>query len=198
MMNILEYWQGWLAENPLPIQVGELQLWEGYWICHKKDVLTDPLVPIPSLLDLKLKLRMDSKGLFRPLKGKPGMVRGWKFGPLDAESLFYALEGIYPLALTHWIGYKEKILLPVDFKSTIQRQVGMYQILKKGDETLIDQATKEICLGQCLRQNLWWSNQPLIETKPSSIPLVCLEACPFFLEQARKLLLKKRQPRCPA
>ncbi|QSR88247.1 metal-binding protein [Methylacidiphilum caldifontis] len=192
-MNVLEYWQRWLVENPPPIQVGELQVLEGYWICNRKDSFNDKLVPISSLLDLKLMLRIDSKGLYRPLKGKIGIIQGWKFGPLDTENLFCALEGIYPFALMHWIGYKEKTYVPVPFESTIKRQVGMYKIIARADDSLIDQVVQETCRMQCLRQNLWWIKQPLELAERSSIPLVCLEACPFFLEQCRIKVLQKRQ-----
>jgi len=189
-MNLLEKWQKWLSENPPPLYIGELQIAEGYWIYNRKDQLNDSLLCLTSLLDLKLYLRQDERGHYRPLKAEMGILRGWKYGPVDFKGLFYAIEAIYSFALTHWFGLKARIIGPVSFQKTIGRQIGMYKVIEKEADFLADRTVEALCRVKCLRQNLWHGSysEPKEE---ASIPLVCLEACPLFLEHSRKLFFKK-------
>ena len=148
--------------------------------------------------------RFDEEGRYRPLKGAPTLPTGWELQLDSIDSLRLAIDAFYPGALASWFACEEQRVNPVDLRTTLNRQTGMYRVTQKLTNSEADELAGRFCRsdGGCLRTILWTieGKHPegnLPQTKFSinydqlgrhepAIPFLCLEACNLFVAEARK------------
>ncbi|HEX3445372.1 MAG TPA: DR2241 family protein [Chthoniobacterales bacterium] len=148
--------------------------------------------------------RFDREGRYRPLKGAPTLPTGWELQLDSIDSLRLAIDAFYPGALASWFAWEEQRISPVDLRTTLNRQTGMYRVTQKLTNSKADELAGRFCRsdGGCLRTILWTieGKRPagdLPETKfstncdqlgrqESAVPFLCLEACNLFVAEARK------------
>jgi sirohydrochlorin cobaltochelatase len=148
--------------------------------------------------------RFDREGRYRPLKGAPTLPTGWELQLDSIDSLRLAIDAFYPGALAGWFAWEKRRVRPVDLRTTLNRQTGMYRVTQKLTDSEADDLAGRFCRsdGGCLRTILWTieGKRPdgnLPETKfsikydqlgkhESAIPFLCLEACNLFVAEARK------------
>ncbi|PTY06713.1 hypothetical protein DB346_00125 [Verrucomicrobia bacterium LW23] len=155
--------------------------------------------PAPVLL--REWLRWDAAGAFRPLRGAPNLRPGWILGPLSAMQVVEALRLIYPGAVADWALHEAGALRVTPYEESAARQTGRFSVVRKlGDERLADML-RECCGGApsadgtpnsgCLRIPIWAPHTPRPPTAKSrpEIPLLCAEACNYFISKAREKIL---------
>jgi sirohydrochlorin cobaltochelatase len=148
--------------------------------------------------------RFDREGRYRPLKGAPTLPSGWELQLDSIDALRLAIDAFYPGALASWFAWEERRVNPVDLRTTLNRQTGMYRVTQKLTDHEADRLAGRFCRsdGGCLRTILWTieGKRPdgsLPETKFSTThdqlgkqepvtPFLCLEACNLFVAEARR------------
>jgi sirohydrochlorin cobaltochelatase len=153
--------------------------------------------------------RFDRKGRFRPLKGAPTLPAGWELRLDSIDSLKLAIDYFYPGALANWFAWEDRRINPVDLRTTLSRQTGMYRVTQKLTNTEADELAGRFCRsdGGCLRTILWTiegkhPNRNLPETKfaipndqlgkdDPAIPFLCPEACNLFVAEARETVKQR-------
>jgi sirohydrochlorin cobaltochelatase len=153
--------------------------------------------------------RFDREGRFRPLKGAPNLPAGWELRLDSLDSLKLAIDYFYPGALASWFAWEDRRINPVDLRTTLNRQTGMYRVTQKLTDAEADGLAGRFCRsdGGCLRTILWTikGKRPsgnLPETKfaipddqlgkhDPAIPFLCLEACNLFVAEARETVKQR-------
>ena len=153
--------------------------------------------------------RFDREGRFRPLKGAPTLLAGWELRLDSIDSLKLAIDYFYPGALASWFAREDRRINPVDLRTTLNRQTGMYRVTQKLTNAEADELAGRFCRsdGGCLRTILWTiagkrPNGNLPETKfaisdnqlekhDPVIPFLCLEACNLFVAEARETVKQR-------
>ncbi len=153
--------------------------------------------------------RFDREGRFRPLKGAPTLPAGWELRLDSIDSLKLAIDYFYPGALASWFAREDRRINPVDLRTTLNRQTGMYRVTQKLTNAEADELAGRFCRSDegCLRTILWTiaGKRPdgnLPETKfaisddqpgkhDSAIPFLCLEACNLFVAEARETVKQR-------
>lgn len=143
-------------------------------------------------------------GEYRFLKAAENLRRGWLMELADAEELRQALDGFYPAALGLWRALKDGEDLPQHLREKLSRQTGMYQSAGKISDAGAQRLMRELCgpAHQCAKRILWQldATTPLEDSEASryrgvaagveeerAIPLLCREACNFFVAECRKV-----------
>lgn len=144
--------------------------------------------------------RDDARGRFRPLKTAPNLRRGWDLRLSDVAELRQALDYFYPAALGLYRAYVEGELHPVNLRSTLERQTGMYAVARRISDEDADAMVGRCCKseGGCLRTILWRidngrpvTSLPASKFEPTTargIPLLCRELCNLMVAEARKVV----------
>ena len=153
--------------------------------------------------------RFDREGRFRPLKGAPTLLAGWELRLDSIDSLKLAIDYFYPGALASWFAREDRRINPVDLRTTLNRQTGMYRVTQKLTNAEADELAGRFCRsdGGCLRTILWTiaGKRPdgnLPETKfaisddqlgkhDPAIPFLCLEACNLLVAEARETVKQR-------
>jgi sirohydrochlorin cobaltochelatase len=153
--------------------------------------------------------RFDREGRFRPLKGAPTLSAGWELRLDSIDSLKLTIDYFYPGALASWFAREDRRINPVDLRTTLNRQTGMYRVTQKLTNVEADELAGRFCRsdGGCLRTILWTiaGKRPdanLPETKfaisdnqlgkhDPAIPFLCLEACNLFVAEARETVKQR-------
>jgi sirohydrochlorin cobaltochelatase len=153
--------------------------------------------------------RFDREGRFRRLKGAPTLPTGWELRLDSIDSLKLAIDYFYPGALASWFAWEDRRINPVDLRTTLNRQTGMYRVTQKLTNAEADELAGRFCRsnGGCLRTIMWTidgkrPNGNLPETKfaitgdqlgkhDPAIPFLCLEACNLFVAEARETVKRR-------
>ncbi|VVM05466.1 DR2241 family protein [Methylacidimicrobium tartarophylax] len=184
-MKLIHWFESRLAQTPSPWTVGEVRIYPGYLLTHREDAPEDSrlrnLSGWEAFLDL---VRFDAAGRFRPLRGAPGLQKGWRRGPLSIAELFSDLRVLYPGAVALLVAWEGKRLVPTPFPDTARRQTGLYEVTQRLPREDLPALVEQICVRGCLRHPLWHlpASQP---DKQERLTLLCPEACHYFLHQAR-------------
>jgi sirohydrochlorin cobaltochelatase len=152
--------------------------------------------------------KYDAAGQYRPLKGAPSLVRGWRLVVPDAAGLRAALDFFYPAALGNWVAFTTGRATPVPVKSTFARQTGMYRITGLLDDEDCRTVVAATCdyATRCRRRITWpvasgvpLGNLPPEKTDtapgPGELPILCLEACSLLVAAARAQTSVRRKSR---
>src|SRR5258708_22206731 len=88
------------------------------------------------------------------LKGVPTFPTGWELRLDSIDSLRLAIDSFYPGALAGWLAWDEGRANPVDLRTTLNRQTGMYRVTQKLSNAQADELAGRVCRynGGCLRK----------------------------------------------
>ncbi len=189
-------------------QIGQIiiETIEGSYVLHHiDDSETDrsALTPYSSPEDAREIGLYGPDGEFRFTKGQLDLKTGWLLTLPDIASLRRALDIFYPASLGLWSAYKNGTIRVQNLRDKLDRQTGMYRFAG----TISDAGAQDLvqCLcgpgNNCVKKILWKldDDTPLTDSEASrfdgipgdadedkAIPLVCQEACNFFVAQCRK------------
>lgn len=185
-MKLTDWFEARLARTPPPWILGEVRISPGYVLVHREDVPEDSRLQLLTGMDSFLELvRFDSAGRFRPLRGAPGLRKGWRRGPYSAGELIADLQLLYPGAVGLLAAWEADRLAPTPFAETAGRQTGIYRVTQQLPSEKLPLLVEEICIRGCLRRPLWHAAEREPAEKEAGLPLLCPEACAFFLHQVR-------------
>ncbi|WP_018290505.1 DR2241 family protein [Verrucomicrobium sp. 3C] len=184
-MKLTQWLEARLARTSPPWTVGEVRIYPGYLLTHWEDAPEDSrlrqLSGWEAFLDL---VRFDAAGRFRPLRGAPGLRKGWRRGPLSIADLFTDLRVLYPGAMAILAAWETERLGPTPFSMTARRQTGIYEVTRQLPDEDLPALVEQICVRGCLRHPLWHLPAPQPD-KQEGLTLLCPEACHYFLHRAR-------------
>jgi sirohydrochlorin cobaltochelatase len=126
----------------------------------------------------------DATGEYRPLKGTPDLKSGWRLDLAGPAEVRIALDVFYPAALAVWAADCEGRLRVIPLSQTLERQTGMYRYARTISPEGAQGLTRSRCLEGCSRRPLW-SELASKESQAGELPLLCPEACSFFVAEAR-------------
>jgi len=142
-------------------------------------------------------------GEYRFTKGELTLKRGWIFQLESIDDLRRTIDLFYPASLGLWQATESGHIRIQHLREKLDRQSGMYRHARN----LSDQGAQELvqCLcgpsNKCVKKILWNIDEtlPLQDSEASrfngivgeadestAIPMVCQEACNFFVAEARK------------
>jgi len=149
--------------------------------------------------------KYDESGGYRPLKGAPTLIRGWRLVVPGVDGLRAALDFFYPAAVGNWVAFTAGRVMPVPMKATLARQTGMYRITGLLDDDDCRAVVATTCdFATACRRRIAWSIAPGIpldhmppektntSPAPDELPILCLEACNFLVAAARTHIKQKR------
>lgn len=195
------------------MQIGEVYVWcrgDDYALCHVMDLdkamAGEPLESFTEPEAAREIALRTAEGAFRALHSAPTLRRGWRLTVPDLASLRLALDFFYPAALGLWSAHRAGALRATPLRAFLGRQTGMYRFANGITDEQAREMTARVCHDDhCLRRILW----PLNDAEPMSgpaaaktcpeagfarevvtvdcVPLLCVEACPFIVGEARKL-----------
>ncbi len=142
-------------------------------------------------------------GQYRFNKGQTNLQRGWMMVLESGEDLRQALDQFYPAGVGVFLAHRNDTLEVENLRDKLQRQSGMYRLADKISDAGAQQLIRKICGPNhaCARRILWQidAHTPLDDSEASrfsgipaplaeneAIPLLCREACNFFVEECRK------------
>jgi sirohydrochlorin cobaltochelatase len=173
------------SDSSLPWRMGELLISQGYEIRHHADAGRDDLRELPSLADLRALVRLDAEGNFRPLPAAPNLRRNWFFRAEHESDLRDALDILFPAELANAALWRDNVLAVTPWAETAERQTGRFRIVRELPDTTLHELVAGICESDCLKCRLWQPAQETPQPAKGEIPLLCPEACNYFVEKAR-------------
>jgi sirohydrochlorin cobaltochelatase len=173
---------------PLPWQIGEILVEAGYELRHCSDAGRTDLRELTSLAEIRELIRLDEAGNFRPLRAAPNLQRGWIYRARDEARLREALEYFYPAELANAALWREGQLAVAPWRETAERQTGRFRIVRELGEPEVREFVSGICERGCLKRRLWSPVAQEVTPAPNEIPLLCPEACNYFVGKAREKL----------
>jgi len=140
-------------------------------------------------------------GEYRFTKGQLDLINGWVMHLKGADTLQQALDIFYPAALGLHHSHKNGTLRTQNLRDKLNRQTGMYRyahtISNDGAQNLV----QSLCGpgNNCVKKILWKIDDQntlsdseasrfdgiLTKENDKAIPLVCQEACNFFVSKCR-------------
>jgi len=149
------------------------------------------LVPIDTAAALREWAKFDAAGEYRPLKTAPGLKTGWVSRSEDAAAFLKLLDAVYPGAFAGWVAYSRGEFDATPLRETLGRQTGMYRFAGTITDAMANRIMRETCSPGCLRTIAWPIDDSCavgrIKAAKGTVPLICLEACTFAVNEARRL-----------
>ncbi|MES2996464.1 MAG: DR2241 family protein [Verrucomicrobiota bacterium] len=153
-------------------------------------------------------------GSYRFNKARENLKRGWALELASADELLAALDLFYPAAVGLHLAQQNGTLEVQNLREKLDRQTGMYIGAKRISSTGAQRLIRETCGpgNACAKRVLWQiDKQTPLEDSPASryhgvpigvdeakaIPLLCREACNFFVTECRRAA-KEEQKKNPA
>jgi hypothetical protein len=142
-------------------------------------------------------------GDYRFTKGELSLPTGWIFHLESIDELRRALDLFYPASLGLWKAWKDGSIRVQNLREKLNRQSGMYRHARSVSDQGAQELVANLCgpANKCVKKILWQldEDQALDDTEASrfngivndadessAIPMVCQEACNFFVSEARK------------
>ncbi len=152
--------------------------------------------------------RFDDAEKYRPLKTAPNLRHGWRLSLPNVSAVRLALDLFYPGRLAALAALRNGALQLTAFRSTLERQTGMYRVAAMIDDAEADALIGRVCRsdGGCLRTILWARDRsgatPSKQLPPEkfdsefdqtgrgepALPLLCQEACNLLVAEARNVV----------
>lgn len=176
--------------------LGQLRIGADFSLQHRDDAAAG-LKAFTNAHDAIELARYDDAGKYRPLKTAPNLKHGWRLVLPDIDALLLALDFLYPAAIGTAREFEDLHLSPVSLRTTLERQSGMYAVVKKISDVQAGQVITSTCNKEtgCLRRILWTISpgvlSPLTEEafvisdEGREIPLLCAEACNLLVAAGR-------------
>jgi len=186
-----------MKSTPPPWKIGELIIRQAsgpkfphFHLLHRDDLETDAqlLRELSSLDDLRELIRLDRGKNFRPLRAAPNLRSGWLWSSVHLSDVILALDYLYPSALANWKLQQINQLPVTPWKETAERQTGRFRIVREIDGTALGDLVTDVCQAGCLKKRLWPPAAQPVDVPSNEIPLVCPEACNYFVDKAREKL----------
>lgn len=217
-MTYIDRFRDWLGRTASPRRMGELLVIghghgdgdkdaASYHLRHWRDLVAkrDALRPVEGWAAWRELLRYAPDGAFRPLKASPNLSRGWSLGPLGFDDLVLALQYAYPSELANWHEREAGTLPVTPYAETAARQTGRFNVVAQVTPEQLGELVAMHCANGCLKCRQWAPDAPgppplhgAEESLPApvsramesaeTIPLLCPEACNWFVGKARELL----------
>lgn len=203
----------WLAElvGEAGLQVGQVKLSpaaSGYELRHVDDANAADLQSYEGAVAARDQAWLDEAGEFRALKSAPSLRRGWRVTVSSKEELKLALDFLYPAAVGMAYAAARGELQATALRDLLGRQTGMYRFANRITDEQACEIVGRVCdsTSKCARQILWpvAAGLPLsgpaaskIVSTGSAVPLVCMEACPHVVSEARKVARKNHEASLP-
>ncbi len=179
---------GFLPTASLPWRMGQIRIDLGYELRHVDDAGRDNLRELASLAEIRELVRLDEAGNFRPLRAAPTLRRGWRYHAPDEGALRDALDYFYPAEVANAELWRAKNLPITPWRETAERQTGRFRIVRELDEPGLRDLVATICERQCRKLRLWSPAEESAVDEAGAIPLLCPEACNYFVGKAREKL----------
>ncbi|GAT33227.1 hypothetical protein TSACC_21637 [Terrimicrobium sacchariphilum] len=182
------------------LQIGEILVFQDLSLCHRDDasredisISTDPWHAVEIA-------RYDDAGRYRPLKTAGNLRHGWRLKLSSSGEVLTALDFLYPGAVGMASALAHGRIVPANLRATLERQTGMYAVVKKVTGDQARQVVSDLCCGPtpCLRRKLWGieptdPSLDVVSGAPSEgLPLLCPEACNLFVAAGRKIVKGER------
>ncbi|MGJ8696108.1 MAG: DR2241 family protein [Verrucomicrobiaceae bacterium] len=140
------------------------------------------------------------QGEYRFTKGELSLPSGWVFLLQNIDELRRTLDLFYPASLGLWKAWQDGTIRIQNLRDKLNRQSGMYRHSRNVSDPGAQHLVKTLCgpANKCVKKILWQidENTPLEPSEASqfdgtlpggnAIPLVCQEACNFFVAECRK------------
>ncbi|MEJ6581101.1 MAG: DR2241 family protein [Akkermansiaceae bacterium] len=185
-------------------QIGQIRILQNPLRLHHLDDSDLDSLEVHTVPDDAREISLYSdKGEYRFTKGELSLKRGWIFKLESIDDLRRTIDLFYPASLGLWQAHEAGNIRIQDLREKLNRQSGMY----RHSRNVSDQGAQELvqCLcgpsNKCVKKILWNidENLPLDDSEASrfkgivgdadkgtAIPMVCQEACNFFVAEARK------------
>lgn len=111
-------------------------------------------VPFTSLDELRVWVRTDATGRYRPLSGARTLKAGWRFEFADPAFGAAAVETVYPLATIHQRQLAAGDLRIVSLEDVLARQSGRYEDSSSLPAAGRVRAFRTVC-AECVRVPVW-------------------------------------------
>ena len=191
--------------------VGQVQVTSeggGYELRHAADAGADGLRSFEGAAAAREQAWLDEKGGFRPLKSAPNLQRGWRVRVEDAAELKLALDFLYPAAVGMAFAEAHGRLQSTPLRELLGRQTGMYRFANKITDEQACEIVGRVCdtASKCARRIVWplaaglpLSGPAEAKAKPTAgpVPLLCMEACPHVVSEARKVARQNHEASLP-
>jgi hypothetical protein len=142
-------------------------------------------------------------GAYRFNKAQVNLRHGWVMLLDSDEELRAALDQFYPASAGVWVAWREGSLEVQNLRDKLARQTGMYRFTRNISDAGAQKLVRETCgpAHACARRILWQldASTPLEDSEASryngipghisesqAIPLLCREACNYFVAECRK------------
>jgi len=143
------------------------------------------------------------EGEYRFTKGELSLKRGWIFHLNSVDELRQTIDLFYPASLGLWDAWKGGNIRVQNLRDKLGRQSGMYRHARNVSDQGAQELVQSLCgpANKCVKKILWKIDEqiPLADSAASrfngivgdadeskAIPMVCQEACNFFVAEARK------------
>ena len=175
-----------------------------YEVRHVDDVRKDDLEldAYDDPLDARDLATHDDRGRYRPLKAAPTLQTGWRFADLDPRALVETVEAFYPASVPNWYREREGDLDVTHWRETMERQTGMYGVVKTWDRgeghEHVDWVAESTCDdSQCLKRREWqYDSDTDLDVDGGDGHFPCREPCSVVVSAARKWTkLESEEPR---
>jgi hypothetical protein len=165
-----------------------------YDLRHTDDVGTDTdaLDTYRDPLDVRDLVKYDDRGRYRPLKTAPTLSGGWVFPVLSPADLVRAVDFAYPATIPNWHREREGDLDVSHWRETIDRQTGIYGVVKTWDRGEGNEHVSwvaEACCddSQCLKRREWqYDGETDLDIDGGDGTFPCREPCSLVIAAARK------------
>jgi len=171
-------------------ETGEFPLSSSFHLLHRDDLNSDPatLRQISTWEEIREVIRLDRNGSFRPLRAAPNLPSGWRWSGVHLSFMLRVLDYFYPATLANWSLALKGQLQITSWRETAERQTGRFRIVREIDEAALQELVAGTCDTGCQKQRLWSPAAETISAQANEIPLLCPEACNYFVGKAREKL----------
>ncbi len=181
-----------------PFRIGEVLVSPDFSLSHWQDDARDDLAVSTDPWQALEIARYDDGGRYRPLKTAANLRHGWQLRLANAREVLAALDFFYPAAVGMALAEKAGTLISTPLRATLDRQTGMYAVVKKITDEQAREVVSRLCCGEvpCLRRKLWGleAGEPSLDphssgqSAESRLPLLCAEACNLFVAAGRRVV----------
>jgi sirohydrochlorin cobaltochelatase len=178
------------GRHPAPWKMGEVLIGADLSLRHVLDAEVKlPLLRVlGSPAELREEIRLDDCGKFRPLRAAPSLRRGWLYRAGDVAGLRVALDYLYPAELGNWLAWRADQLPETPWRETAERQTGRFRVVRELGTDGVRELVAEVCEKDCLKRRLWLPAAEAVSVGAGELPLLCPEACNYFVSKAREKL----------
>ncbi len=142
-------------------------------------------------------------GDYRFTKGELSLKKGWILNLTSIEEIRKALDLFYPASLGLWRAHELGTIRVQNLRDKLGRQSGMYRHARNISDNGAQELVQTLCgpANKCVKKILWqidkdlslqdseasrWEGIVPPADATNAIPMVCQEACNFFVAEARK------------